>query len=256
LGNDVSVLGHIVKTGGIWEPHIMNLMAKVVRSDSICLDIGANIGALTLILADLAHKGVVHSFEPSSINSRFLARNIRQNGLRNTYVHAIGLGSVPGRSEFTTLIGMEGCSFVNPVGQQVDQVVASAWGSGVEQKTESVTIETLDGWMAKQKPRRVDFVKMDVEGSELAVLDGGRETFSRHRPKMIIELNRNTLRLYFGVEPRALFDRLSEIYGYIYLISEDLDEAPRRIMSFDEIEPLLDIPNHWWVDLLCLPDPL
>jgi FkbM family methyltransferase len=255
LGDDISILGPIAKTG-VWEPHIVNLMAKIVHPESVCLDIGANIGALTLVLADLAHKGVVHSFEPSSINSRFLAMNIRQNKIRNAHAHAIGMGSAPGRVEFTNLVGMEGCSFVSPVGQSVDNVVASAWGSNVERKSEVVTISTLDRWMAQQNVRQVDVLEIDVEGCELAVLDGGRNTVNQHRPKMIIELNRNTLGLYFAVEPRSLFDRLSENYAFIYLISEDLGEAPRRVASFDEIEPLLEAPNHWWVDLLCQPEPL
>ena len=43
--------------------------------------------------------------------------------------------------------------------------------------------------------------------------------------------DRNTLGLYFAVEPRSLFDRLSENYAFIYLISEDLGEAPRRVAS-------------------------
>jgi FkbM family methyltransferase len=215
LASDISVLGQIAKTGGVWEPHVMNLMAKIVHPESVCFDIGANIGALTLVLADLARRGAVHSFEPSRINSRFLAMNIRQNGMRNAHSHAIGLGSARGRSRFTNLVGMEGCSFVDPVGRPVEQVIASAWKCSVERKTEIVTIDTLDRWIARQKLRRVDFVKMDVEGCELAVLDGGREMFSRDNPKLIIELNRNTLRLYFGVEPRSLFDRLSEIYTFI-----------------------------------------
>jgi FkbM family methyltransferase len=256
LSTDISVLGQIAKTNGVWEPHIMNVMARIVHPDHVCLDIGANIGALTLVLADLARKGVVHSFEPSSINSRFLALNIRRNGRRNAHAHAIGLGAAPGRALFTNLVGMEGCSFVNPPGQPVETIVASAWGSGIEQKSEEVTIDTLDNWMARTKLRRVDFVKMDVEGFELSVLDGGRDTFARHRPKMIIELNRNTLRLYFGIEPRALFDRLAEYYDFIYLIGEDVNQPPRRVASFGEIAPLLELPNHWWVDLLCQRETL
>lgn len=255
LGDDVSVLGQIAKKG-VWEPHIMNLMAKIVQPASVCLDIGANIGALTLVLADLAHKGVVHSFEPSSINSHFLVMNIRRNGMRNAHAHAIGIGSTPGRAKFTNLVGMEGCSFVNPVDQPIGDVVASAWGKDVERKSEMVTINTLDRWMARQKLRRVDVMKVDVEGCELAVLDGGWDTVTRHRPKMIIELNRNTLHLYFGAQPRHLFDRLSENYAFIYLISEELSEPPRRVLSFGEIEPLLKIPYHWWVDLLCQPEQL
>jgi FkbM family methyltransferase len=254
-GGDISVLGQIAKTGGVWEPHIMNLMAKIIRPSNTCLDIGANIGALTLAMADLANEGVVHSFEPSSINHRFLAMNIRQNGLQNAHAHAIGLGRAAGHAEFTNIVGMEGCSFVNPPDQSVNAVVSAAWGENVMKKSEVVTIRTLDDWMDRQKLDQVDFVKMDVEGCELAVLDGGQETFARYRPKMIIELNRNTLQIYFGIEPHILFERLAEIYSHLYLISED-EAPPRRVTSFAEIEPLLDIPNHWWVDLLCQPGPL
>jgi FkbM family methyltransferase len=256
LATDVSVLGQIVKTGGVWEPHIMNLMSRLVQPHDVCLDIGANIGTLTMVLADLAQEGVVHSFEPSSINSSFLKKNIRQNSLKNAHVHAIGLGNMAGRAEFTNLVGLEGCSFVSPAGRQSEQVVESAWGSGVEQKSESVTIDTLDNWVAKHRIDRVDFVKMDVEGCELAVLEGGQTTFLRDRPKLIIELNRNTLSLYFGIEPKALYEMLSGIYPCIYIIDEALEAPPRRVTSFTDIEPLLDLPGHWWVDLLCTATPL
>jgi len=232
----------------------MEMMASLVGPTDVCLDIGGNLGAHTMVLADLASQGRVFAFEPSSINAGFLSENIRANCLANARCEQIGLRRQRGTQEFTNLVGMEGCSFVSPQGS-VEDVLVSAWGQNVERITEEVAIETLDSWIAQNGIDRVDFVKMDAEGSELAVLEGGLEMFTRYKPKLIVELNRNTLSLYYGVRPSDLFEMLCSLYSYIYIIHEEPSKAPTRIESFDQIAPLLDIPNHWWVDLLCLPQP-
>lgn len=144
LERNISVFDQVAKTGGLWEPHIMSLMARLVRPTDTCLDIGANIGALSLVLADLAPKGQVHSFELSSVNYCFLDLNLLQNRMANARAHAIGLGAEHGNASFSYLPGMEGCSLVDPRGRNADEVVAAAWGPGTERRSESVRIERLD----------------------------------------------------------------------------------------------------------------
>ncbi len=88
---DRSVLEPIEKAAGIWEPHLVRLLHRLVRSDDVCLDVGANIGVHTLVLAGLAPQGRIHAFEPSSKNFSFLKRNIRDNHLGNVTAHQLGI---------------------------------------------------------------------------------------------------------------------------------------------------------------------
>lgn len=248
---DDSVFNSIKQHDGAWEPQIMDLLAKLVGPDDVCLDIGANLGAHTLVMSELAKK--VFAFEPSFINSGFLSENVTSNGLDNVSVQKIGLGKSAGQQEFTHLVGLAGCSFLTPE-EPVEDVLMKAWGQNLERVTETVQIETLDQWAASNKIDRLDFVKMDAEGSELAVLDGGAKTFERFKPKLIVELNKNTLSLYYGIQPDAFFDRLSSIYKYIYIISDERHKVPVRAKSYQDVEKEL-VPGHHWADLLCMSSP-
>src|SRR5947199_3313272 len=81
--NDDSVFNRIAIENGNWEPQVMDVMASLVRPTDVCLDIGANLGAHTMVLADLASQGNVYAFEPSSLNARYLRENIETNKLHN-----------------------------------------------------------------------------------------------------------------------------------------------------------------------------
>lgn len=248
---DDSVFNSIKRDDGAWEPQIMDLLSNLIGPDDICLDIGANLGAHTLVMSDLAKQ--VYAFEPSSINSGFLSENISLNGLSNVSVQKLGLGRTAGKQEFTHLVGLEGCSFLTPE-EPIEDVLIKAWGQNLERVTETVEIATLDEWAATAKIDRLDFVKMDAEGSELAVLDGGARTFERFKPKLIVELNKNTLSLYYGIQPDVFFDRLSSIYNYIYIIGDERHANPVRARSFKDVEKEL-VPGHHWADLLCMSRP-
>jgi hypothetical protein len=150
---------------------------------------------------------------------------------------------------------MEGCSFLGP-NDPTEDVILRSWGIRIDHVTEDVAVRTLDSWVDANSISRVDFVKMDVEGSEIGVIEGGMKTFHKHRPKLIVELNKNTLSLYYNLKPSIFFMMLTRIYDYIYIIPDDPEIPCVHVDGFEQIEIVLERPGHWWVDLLCLSHPL
>jgi FkbM family methyltransferase len=259
---DESVFGAIVKANGIWEPHITQAMARLIKPDDICLDIGANIGVYTLIMSDLARRGNVHAFEPSSMNYNFLRQNITDNRISNATPHRLALGNKVGRSDFHYLPQYAGSSFGGhqTANQDPDKIILDTWGTHWPRFTETVECLTLDQWMIQNSIDRLDFIKMDVEGSEHFVIEGSKAVFEKYRPTLITEFNTACLTKYFAVSPASYFELLTTIYPYIYMLRPGDDEI-QQMTSYDDLAPLLTV-WRWqkyevkWADLLCTTTPV
>jgi FkbM family methyltransferase len=250
LAGDRSVLSSVEKAG-IWEPHVMNVLADIIQPTDVCLDVGANIGIYTIFLCQLAEHVV--AFEPSNITVDCLAKNVSANALENARVVRCAIGSIQETKTFVHLLELPGCSFVNE--QDNPEAVQKFWGRDLERVEETVQIETLDGWLSTHGENRVDFVKMDVEGSEVNAIQGGWETFSKQKPKLAIEFNRRALAEKNGVDPRLLYDQLVELYDYVYVLQPGKAKPPTRVISYEEL--LGHLPDsRFWADLLCLNQPL
>lgn len=89
---DLSVVGALQATDGLWEPYLMSVMKEFITDDSVCLDVGANIGAMTVVMSDLTSRGKVFAFEPSSRNLMFLRENLTRNAAANVTLHAAEFG--------------------------------------------------------------------------------------------------------------------------------------------------------------------
>lgn len=251
---DLSVVGAIDSAGGIWEPEIMNLMASHIAPDDVCLDIGANVGVHTLIMAELASSGHVHAFEPSSVNFAHLSENIRANGFRNATPYHLGLCHVQGDREFHYFDDYAGCSMASGGGEGVDMdaVMTRAWGVSWRRVSETVSFTTLDDWAREVRLDRVDFIKMDVEGFERYVVEGGIETLRRFRPKLVTEFNIKSLHAYYGIDPRSYYDLLTTIYGSLTVIEADGQTTP--VANYDALALRLS-GTRFWADLFCVAAP-
>ena len=167
---------------------------KIVREREVALDIGTNIGLFSCKMSQIFKK--VYSFE---INED-ITGDLKAFNPGNIEIINKGLSSKAG--EATLYI---------PVlhGRQLDGWASLAPGNCPDTNIhveKPVTICTLDSLNLSP----VSFVKMDVEGHELEVLKGGRETFAKHRPVTIIETkgeNSAAVRQFFtevGYEERTL----------------------------------------------------
>jgi len=147
------------------------LFCQVVKPGMTVLDIGANIGAHTLVLARATGpSGMVVAIEPQRAAVQFLYANLALNGIYNTRVLHCAVG------ETTGTIAVPAPDPDRPALGTV-QV-----GAGAEQ----VRLATIDSFGLQ----RLDFAKIDVEGFEARALRGARETIARTRPILYVENDR------------------------------------------------------------------
>src|SRR5262245_36284407 len=158
-------------------------LRHLVRPDSICLDIGANIGVFTVALAALTngdHGGHVHAFEGSETTFEALKRTVEPWSNVTAYPWIVGTDGE--RGEFVEDPRMRSSSHFMP-----------ARANGPPRTSHS--IDSLD-------LPRVDFMKIDVEGGELEVLDGAHETIERCNPIVLMEFNSFAMVHYYNMLPR------------------------------------------------------
>lgn len=155
-----------------------------VKPGDVCFDVGANIGVYSVVLAQISGDASnVHSFEPvGHIRSKLIA-NARLNSFDGLNVNPFALGSKAGTLKMHQV--KEG-RFRGGTSTFVDTENISAMGRD-EFVTREVEIKTLDQYVVEAGLERLDFVKIDVEGFELEVLEGASDSLSRFKPTMIVE---------------------------------------------------------------------
>jgi FkbM family methyltransferase len=156
-----------------------------VKPGMTIIDIGANIGAITLNLAKrVGVDGKVFSFEPSPYNYRKALNNIRLNNFSNIKLINQGLGN-----ERTNA-----CLYnVNLKNRGMQRILGDKGKICSYDKTE-VEIDTLDRSMQQFEIRLPSIIKIDVEGYEFRVLQGALETLKNNKPVLFIELDDNNLK--------------------------------------------------------------
>lgn len=140
------------------------------------LDVGANIGLHSLQASGFPRTNPIFAFEPARQTFAMLARNIARNNLADR-IRALPLavGAAAGRAQFH-YCSDDAYSSLKPDGRRAVQ------------ESYEVEIVTLDAWLAQAGIGPVGFIKIDVEGGEAEVLAGARETLSRQRPELLIEI--------------------------------------------------------------------
>ncbi|MGE0192622.1 MAG: FkbM family methyltransferase [Planctomycetota bacterium] len=183
--------------------------ASVVRSllapGMVAVDVGANIGYWTLFLCSrVGTSGQVVAYEPSPENLPELEANIARNGLAQVTVRPVAVGARAGVVSF--LSGING---------------GVAEGDGGPHLCPVVTLDEL-------RDRPVDFVKIDVEGYEGAVLEGARELIRRQRPVLWIEFHPQLVRAH-GFSYDALLGDLAPLYPRSRLFASAEAASPGRL---------------------------
>jgi FkbM family methyltransferase len=157
------------------DPKVSWLVDRYVRKGDVALDIGANLGVVSLRLASrVGPDGQVHAFEPNPAILKYLGKTLSHNVNLPIRLHRVALGSEEANLELSLTNGNAGMA-----------TLVGSMQKAVHDKI-TVPVRRLDTILSEAGVQRIDFIKIDVEGFEAQVLLGGREAISRFRPRAII----------------------------------------------------------------------
>jgi FkbM family methyltransferase len=175
LEADDRLITPAIVTSGSWEPEVTNFFIRRISPHSHCLDIGANFGYYSVLMARCARLGKTLSLEPNEKVFELLRDNIFLNAIQEiaTPLHAAiadELGTLTlyrryFRSGNTSMI-YSPKDFTDYMGEKETEPF----------EIESVTIDSL----LEHFDGRIDFIKIDVEGAEPLALRGAEETISEN----------------------------------------------------------------------------
>lgn len=187
------------------EPQTQRLLHQYIREDMIVVDIGANIGYLALLMAQLVGpKGKVYAVEPGPDNLEFLYKNVQLNGFSNVEVLPYAVGATRQIQNFH----LRKAGTLHSLYAQADTVV----------ETVRIQVAPLDELV---KEKQIDFVKIDVEGGEIEVLKGMRQILqSNPELRLIVEWNPAALQRA-GHEAEELPKLLQEAGFHVSVINEE-----------------------------------
>jgi FkbM family methyltransferase len=168
---------------GAFERSTVVTLQKLVKPGDVVFDIGANIGAHTLGLArSVGPAGRVYAFEPADFAFAKLRANLALNPELNarTFPRQILLSASAAEPPETQIYASWPLEATNAVHPKHRGMLVTAKGAAVD---------TLDLFVERERTERLDLIKMDVDGHELPVLQGGLGTLKKFRPILVMELS-------------------------------------------------------------------
>lgn len=158
---------------GAYEPHVSEFIERIIRPESVSIDIGANVGLHTLTMS---RGDFVLAVEPHPGLAERLRENLSLNHIRNVKVLQVGLSDSPGAMELYI-----------PSPNSANQGVSSFHKKHSEALTRSIPIQVVTLDEIARELKRLDFIKIDTEGHDFKVLLGGEDTIRRFMPVIMFE---------------------------------------------------------------------
>ncbi len=160
------------------ESEALKRIQNMIQTESAVLfDVGANKGAFTKSIVETwkGRRYLLYSFEPSRKTFEMLQNSIPKSA--QVHLVNLGLGDKPGQVDLFSDKEGSGLASVYPRDLSYHQINFS--------NHETIEVTTLDLYCEQNKIVSIDFLKLDVEGHELAVLKGGKKMFEQGKVKIV-----------------------------------------------------------------------
>lgn len=170
-------IGRTMYFEGGFEKKEIEFCRKYIKSNSIVLDIGANIGLHSINFSKVVKEGLVFSFEPSSEVFGLLLKNVKD--INNIVPVNIGISDSKTITDFYIASDNAYSSLKDTKRKEIKKAV-------------KVVCFPLDEFFKGLKLDNIDFIKIDVEGFEQSVIEGMQWLLEKHRPVVFCEIYKGT----------------------------------------------------------------
>lgn len=224
---DTSVAAHVA-LGRAWEPTVTATLAALARPADTFLDVGANFGYHTLMLADrLTGPRPFRLFEPNPVVREVLRRSLLVNGLGDRAIlEEVACSDRAGTAEMTVWSGVWGGASL----RSVAEAAMSPWAEMLDVEASfTVPTVTLDEYADARDLPALDLCKIDVEGHEAAVFAGMTTLLDRSpAARMVMEFT-------FGAygDPEGFWTDLSDAFPHRRAITDD--GSLRTVRTFGDL---------------------
>lgn len=199
----------------IYEGKDSLMIFEMLKHSDVVFDIGANIGWYSIQFAKMNESKEIYSFEPVDKIFKKLKDNGKINDLKNIKYFNNGFSD---KNETIEL-------FYNPE-LTGSSSIKNLYGNPLQKI--SCKLLKLDDFTDHNNVKKLDFIKLDVEGAELLVLNGGLQTIKNLKPILFVELLRKWASK-FGYHPNDVINIL-KVHGYKCFITSD-----KRLIKISEI---------------------
>jgi FkbM family methyltransferase len=192
----------VMSQGRLWEQELVeNVLQSVIAKSEMILDVGAHVGGHSVMFAKINPSARIMAFEPQQQLFILLHQNVTLNHLTNQVeLHQRAVGHRVGPARLASYIHD---GYNAPVCYDGNRPL-NLGGLQLGNSGEPVKMWTIDALMLD----KCDFIKMDVEGSEILVLHGARRTIKQFKPVILFECTdkcvSDEMEEYFGLDRRSL----------------------------------------------------
>lgn len=246
-GDDENNMNYAIPLDGIYEPWVtkyFELASIFYGEDKDAVDIGANIGIMTLILSTLQSKATVIAFEPMPLMFDQLEKNIKENQAQNIIAQQFILSN----TDETPLY------IHTPTGNSIGSAFTSNEAkSTFSDQSRKITGVKLDSYIESyQEALNIKIIKIDAECWEKHILQGAQKTIGQYNPVVFIEFNVEFRSIDVEQKGHALFSEILSTFNFIFLIDR-ITHSLFQIKSYADLRAAM-LTGHFVEDLICFND--
>ena len=219
-----------------YEYYDSKMLFTLSRECKTIFDIGANLGWYSIFLALIDDKKRILSFEPISETFNALKKNISINNVRSIKTYNLALSDEQKEMEMFYSPSLTGASSFKNLQEK-------------ETQTKIIKTNTLDNFIEIAEVDSLDFIKCDVEGAELLVVEGGLKSIEKYKPILFLEMLRKWANK-FGYHPNEIIERLKPLNYRCFKVKNTKLSEVIEISDSEEATNFFFLDNERHKDLI------